>query len=284
MTVSEIWSQLEGEVESIGARLYPALLRSGEEFGSPSADWPNDDWRAFLTVARDIGAKLVYGYLYEFTDSQIAVLGVDEEADVAVSVAKEIEKHRGEPFAIDIMFVYESVVHAYHHADGWYDRLSAHSDRVCERRSNDRFKRRNDEQMALTNRTDEFADPLAETREFYAAANDQERLAVARRLVPELDAYMQPGHDLSSNARMIIDEAARRARKIVRPRLIAEAKIDAARYADLVRRVPDYAAVTTKDDRLRIVRRVVSEELGFYDPELVRVIDEAARTAKPLPV
>lgn len=141
------------------------------------------------------------------------------------------------------------------------------------------FETRRAKQAALLDRIDEIAEVLAETRDFYAAANEAERVAVARRVVPEFDEYFQPGNPLASQARTIVVEAASRARE-VRRRIVEEAKGNVDRYADLVRQDPDYTTATTKDDRQRIAKRVITDELGFPDTDFARVVAQAARSSR----
>jgi hypothetical protein len=124
-----------------------------------------------------------------------------------------------------------------------------------------------------------WAAELAEHPEFCAAKNKTSRRVVAARVMPKLGEHLDrasSGFDpVRGHAFRIVDKAWAIASNEVIPRKLAEVQANVATIAAEVALDPEFAGMTRKDDRERLVRRRLEAE-GLRDPELVRQIEDAA--------
>jgi hypothetical protein len=282
------WSEITALLGSAAFQVFPAIPEPGR---GPTVEWPGDDWRSFLDLALNLEVPLIYAEAFTFDAWHLedAEQDLRDAVDPLTPQLLAARQHVGHYLAIQVAFSQQGVVHAWSREAEWFTALqdSIQSEHEMGAASADRDREEFESELEselerLEELSEEWATRLAESPDFYRARNDRERRAVAGSIVPELGEYLKhPGvsrRGIYSLALRILDDATRRVREDVLPRLAREAL---AHREDLAMRLlidVDFVEATTKEDRQRRIRKLLEMEYGLSHPELVRsVYDEAQR-------
>jgi hypothetical protein len=276
--LDDLYGEIEAEIEEFAR--FPSLPEA--DAGAPLALWPDDDWRAFVDVARRVPVSLLYVEAQTLSDDDLDEIlnQLSDEDRLSVLGASE---RVSDLAVIRMCFAVGGVLHVLELEAAWLADLNAAMDRdrvvVGEMRRLDR-----DEEMHLVesigSRTKDWQVEVGEARAFYAAPNDDARLRAASLLVPELAPYLEKRESTASGlvkwaAEGVVRKAYEYSRDVVKPRLRHEVLDDASVVAIRVRANPKFKNASTKARRERIVRAELIDQIGFSDPELVDAVEDA---------
>lgn len=245
---------------------------------APIAWWdgPGDE---FVALAANVGSPMVY--LADTRLEQPALEQLEDRMRADGASVEELEglrARRGERIALESAFVVGGVIHVWRVEADWWAQAVASGEIAG---AADRLVRRADRQREeaeieqLSVRTEALVAGLAEQRAFYSATNDEQRVAVASQYDEQLADLLgtapgQIGRPAVPLARAIVRQATARAKSEVRPRLVSELY---ERRDEIASRVAgQLAGMPNKEQRRRVVRRAVEEELGFGAPVVVDAI------------
>jgi hypothetical protein len=283
-----LWHELDAHLAVRGALRYP---------GMPSTDavaaWPDDDWRAFLDVGAAAGARLVY--------TMAATIGPDDVEELterltrhdgtlapeARAVLADANERVGTPATVTVGYVVDGVLHVWRAEATWWDAITVQAEveeMHAALEASERESAAEAEWSLLESEVPVWASDLAARREFWGAANDAARRAVASSAIPPLGSLLDADRTTSTGRRAyslglrVLREATRIVRSEVLPRLEAEGFARLEALAIQLRADAGFVAAASATERRRAARALLDRELGHATPALADALARRAAT------
>lgn len=187
--LESIWAEAESEIDRRGFALFPARLNPGE---GAVGRWPEGAPIAeFLDLAERLGVTLVYAHASRLGPDDLEEFALrlsGSPGEGAETVLREAEEHIGDVWMTEVAFTHDGTSLLWRASAAWADELEQ---RAHEEEATAGVLR---EAEAETKET-EWVRTLAKSLEFESAKSFEQRLRIARRLIPELEQlrnYLDP--------------------------------------------------------------------------------------------
>lgn len=109
------YEEIADHLNTLGLALYPGYLRSGKE--SDRLVWSGDDWRAFVNLAPQVGAPVLYVEQMILEEGGLP----DEDDDPSGAARESLESHLGETYILVLAYVGHGVVHRMSLRTQWWN-------------------------------------------------------------------------------------------------------------------------------------------------------------------
>ena len=174
------------------------------------ADWPDEDWRRFLMVARQAGSTIVYCQMLHIDAEEIvrfqeqvfdrprlrrpvlaASLPEFESSPEEIAVVKALEGHTGDAFEITVGFLNGGVLHLWSGETPWWNELFSRALAVRAQQTHEvdvGADREGQRASVLADKAkkEKWAPQAAENPRLLSATSRQARIEVLCEMQPEL--------------------------------------------------------------------------------------------------
>lgn len=187
-------------------------------------DWDEEegDLGSFLDVALQSGARMVYVHAFKFTEHELAE-ALEEAAPERLRQLEAFRAHLGDASSVTVMFRFDGLFHSWTKWAPWHDAFSA----LChpEDESEEDTYDETEEDYAQAQRErkrllDEAATALAHDPRFAECRNQAARLALLRRVKPDIEEEFPT----EFQQRSVVQEAQAIYELDVRPKLASDSR------------------------------------------------------------
>jgi hypothetical protein len=287
--IESTWSELSRALDEAEMVVFPTVPKVAAR-----VDWPDEDWRRFLSVAQQAASIIVYCQRLHIDAEEIAhfqdemfgtrhlrpPVGIrphqEELSADELAVVEKLGRHKGEPFEITFGFVNGGVLHLWTAESPWWGEIFSEALRVREQQDHDAGvgydqEDRKAKELDAKAKEEKWALRVAEDPRFLASPSRSARRVVVFEAVPELKGSADgPGSWAGRNvANGVVREAEALVESEVKPRLTRQALDNLAELTAEVAQDPEWEMARTKDARSTIVKRFLKAKYGFVMPTVV---------------
>lgn len=282
--LTDLWSAFQTALASRGLRLYPGtpLLENDERLAV--ADWPDEDWGAFLDIAEAVGARLVYAEAVEADretlDELIANIEHYDPDGQHARLVKQLDGHLGDLYRVEAGFMNQGLYHQWAtEADWWV----AAEGLLAELRStnevdddDDELDGEDEQRRALYDRIESegWVKQIARDRRFIAAEpwSGEEEQIVAELLGAFLNEAIEPRGDARSLVHRVSSHARRTFQSEVRQELQDEVMEQVPQLATELAQLHSDWTSTTMPFKEDWAKRLIKERFGYPFPLVAKRI------------
>jgi hypothetical protein len=284
--LDRVWSDISETLSQAEVSVFPAIPATrGAGF---VAHWPGDTWNVFLSVATQVGARIVYAQRSTFDeDAYQECVGEDEEEpDAEPELARlSLQSRIGSTFQLRLAFSVDGVLHEWKRSSVWWLLASFEAETSNEDQFESRYgaSERIVGDLEKRREAEGWIKAVAEDRRYRELVNGRDRRLFVRAFLAE--RVDNEGDDTTMVMALrrfeftLAHAADEMLRAVVQPKLESEAIENlGAFYEELCRENPIWLGSTVKM-RETIARRFLRERYGV---PMTLVVDMLARY-KPRP-
>lgn len=289
--LKKVWKDFQAAIVERGMRLYPEtpILENGDRLAV--ANWPDEDWGAFLDIAEAVGARLIYAESVdadeETLDEFIANIEMYDEDSKHANVAKHLRDHINHPYRIEAGFMNQGLYHQWAlEADWWIaiERLLRELRPNQHETEDDDFDDQGEDRHALYERVESegWIRQIARDRRFLLAeqwSSEEEQLVAEM-----LGAFLHQQIDAKGEHRSLIRRVSSHARRLfaseIRDELQDEIIEQIPRLAAELENLHDDWRSTTMPIREGYARRYIKDRFGYPFSLAVKKVARQKEPAK----